>query len=477
MTQALDIKLGGHAVSREELDRLVVEIIAHVRDNPELREELAGVLLHVGVDVDGFETLTEEEIEERLAWVCKLTKNRPHLWMDFGDETDPYLTADGARFVGTAARVNVGAPAFLPPEDSEEDDPNGDRILVYTVQVSGTFRDQHGAERSYTAPGIAPTDMPQLVARRAKANGKFGRGEAIVFTKDMALARAMTRLVTQILGVPGITWDDLRRHGIDRDKVRQKDNGGGGGGSRGNGGGGGGRNAGPSVRIPTRTGRSADGYVWDVYLNRILPGTETWKLLGPCTKDLFGGYWKKDDINNASPEQLERLADEISKRFGDPRLDPPPGGEQQPLPNTAATGGNGNSAAQKAAAGPSATAEQTNELKRLATALNLSVDAKKALLARHGGSLGSGFTEEAVTKAIAELAAWHRFEQDASSLSLNQAGKEAVLLRAGWQGAGQPTTQFETACAELTKRLGGEPPEPAEAGAGAAPVSDDDIPF
>lgn len=353
--------------------------------------------------------MNEQEINALIRAIVAVTKRDPKLWMLIDRGADPYLTSDGCKLVALAFRVNVDDTSFEAPEHTGEHDENGDEIVAFVCKFRGSRRLADGSIRTYTAIGECSTDLKAIVAQRAikdkdgKKREPMTRGDARTRAREMAMARAFNRLISGILGIPAITWDDLKDAGITQTNAKQR---------------GGNSSVDPGIRIPTGKNRTASGFVWDCYRNTLVPGVETWKLLGEASKACFGRYWKAAELKTATPEQFAELANTLVQMFGDPSLDPPDDGETSPEAPA-------DKGASTDSGPPVASEQQLAQLAQLAQMLGLDAAAKGALLAACGFKKGQPLT--------------------------------AAIARA--------------AIADMNKRMGGEPPDDQR------PLTDDDIPF
>lgn len=185
-----------------------------------------------------YQVMTEPQIEALIKTICRMTAKRPELWMEIDKDADPYLGADGAKLVATGFHISITSVKFDEPERTGEKDDNGEEIVGYGVRITGRRTMEDGTVREWTDYGHAMTDLKQIVAQRSRVYARdYGkdikkgdpkepsltRGEAMSRARDMAKARALNRVITGILGIPAITWDDLEVNGISRDAVKSRD--------------------------------------------------------------------------------------------------------------------------------------------------------------------------------------------------------------------------------------------------------------
>ena len=159
-----------------------------------------GELVEVGKS-DPLTAMQQGEIlfERRLALAIKATKSAD--WMSQGDK--PYLIESGAQKIATRFGICING---LEIERENLEDEKG-RYYVYTVTGLATW----------PATGRSIQEIGVCTSRDAF----FGKGKAVEDVdlgniKKAAVTNFMGRAILKILGLGGLSWDDLAKYEITR---------------------------------------------------------------------------------------------------------------------------------------------------------------------------------------------------------------------------------------------------------------------
>lgn len=317
---------------------------------------------------------TEAELHALIQAVTKVVGN-PSFWYDFGEGSSPYLNADGCAAVAKAFHVDIGDVVELAPEPLGTADENGDPIVIYATQATFVHQTARGPH-TVTTSGHYSTDAGFITSRRRVKRGKrqdgteytytvLSQGEARVFARQMARARCHHTGICMVLGIPGITWDDLpfdRRDCPTPGGERRSD---------------GGRKGGNRLS-------DAHRYLLDVYKGKHRANGLGPDELNAATRDVTGGFCKVTDM---TPEQADAVRRKLQGK--------------EPAPATQAPSQKAQPAAQPQADAP--TPEQLRELATLSEILGLDEQGKRRYLADAGRTRGGALTRTIAASAIGAM--------------------------------------------------------------------------
>lgn len=151
---------------------------------------------------------------------CKATL--PHDWIDFGGK--PYLEGEGAMRIAAAVGLQLSAPVFA---DEKGEWFEGELFFECAVEATwpltgativGTgdcnSKDKFFAEgaNSHLAKALAATNGNERLARKLIA----------LDVKKKAISNAISNAVKGVLGLKGLTWEDLKALGMGQQQAGAK---------------------------------------------------------------------------------------------------------------------------------------------------------------------------------------------------------------------------------------------------------------
>lgn len=147
------------------------------------------------------------EAQTRLIMTALKTKTRNKDWIDFGGK--PYLTGDGAERL-CAVGIRLGTPMFDVRHDGE------DIIVDCLLEASWHFTGQTvtGLGSCSTRDKLYGTSEYELCLARAEGSTRLARKLLEGHIKKKAQKNATGRAVSAVMGISGLSWDDLKPYGI-----------------------------------------------------------------------------------------------------------------------------------------------------------------------------------------------------------------------------------------------------------------------
>ena len=158
--------------------------------------------------------LTEQSVEQfekaielyKRARIAALRMTTVNDWIDYGGA--PYLQETGAEPLAAPFGISF---SNLSRERSTEQDNEGPYEVFYT------YADAHSEKLHRSLPGVIGS-----CTTRQKLHGWKGRANAeIPNIKKHSYSNMVRNAVVKILGIGGITWDELTEFGIKRDQVKK----------------------------------------------------------------------------------------------------------------------------------------------------------------------------------------------------------------------------------------------------------------
>ena len=156
----------------------------------------------------------EMELRQRMLMACVKT-TFAHDWIDFGGK--PYLEGEGAERIAAVVGISIKKPDI-----TRKVKPNGH--LYIEAMLEGTC-----GGRTVTEIGDCSSDdkfyqrniyNPETKTKELRPQAPEDVNEADVVKK--AIQNGKSRLICSMVGIKGLSWDDLAELGLDRSKAGAK---------------------------------------------------------------------------------------------------------------------------------------------------------------------------------------------------------------------------------------------------------------